>query len=68
MIIVRKIKNGFRCDMCFSKPKYEISGDDRYAELPAFTLHLCKGHAEQLAKNITEAFAAEKGCAEDVRI
>lgn len=66
MIIVRKMKNGFRCDMCFSRPEYEISGDDRYAELPAFTLHLCKGHAEQLAKSITDAFAAEKGWSEDV--
>ena len=55
MIIVRKMKNGFRCDMCFSKPEYEISGDDRYAELPAFTLHLCKGHVEQLAQSIVSA-------------
>ena len=54
--------------MCFAKPEYEISGDDRYAELPAFTLHLCRGHAEQLAKSITDAFADEKGWPEDVEI
>ena len=56
VITVRKLKNGFRCDMCFSKPDYEICGDDRYNELPAFTLHLCKEHAEQLVKNMTDAF------------
>lgn len=60
MIIVRKMRDGFRCDMCFAKPEYEIAGDDGYAELPAFTLCLCLGHAEQLAKSITDAFAAEK--------
>ena len=65
MIIVRKMRDGFRCDMCFTKPEYEICGDDRYAELPAFTLHLCRAHAEQLAKSITDAFAVEKGCPED---
>lgn len=59
MIIVKKIENGFRCDMCFSKPDYEISGDDRYAEFPVFTLHLCKGHAEQLARSITDAVTLE---------
>lgn len=57
MIIVRPVKDGFRCDMCFAKPDYQISGDDRYAALPAFTLHLCKAHAKQLAKNITDAIA-----------
>lgn len=65
MIIVRKMRDGFRCDMCFAKPEYEICGDDRYAELPAFILHLCRDHAEQLAKNITDAFAVEKGWPED---
>lgn len=30
MICVRLIKDGFRCDMCFQKPNYEIIADDRY--------------------------------------
>ena len=55
MICVRLIKDGFRCDMCFRKPNYEIMADDRYNELPAFRLHLCKTHAKQLAKNIYDA-------------
>lgn len=57
MIIVRPLKGGFRCDMCFLVPEYQICGDDRYAEGPAFTLHLCKAHAAQLAKSIEEAIA-----------
>lgn len=59
MIRVSLIKDGFRCDMCFQKPNYEIMADDRYNELPAFRLHLCKAHAEQLAKNISDAINFE---------
>ena len=59
MICVRLIKDGFRCDMCFQKPNYEIMADDRYNELPAFRLHLCKAHAKQLAKNISDAINFE---------
>ena len=59
MICVRPIKEGFRCDMCFQKPSYEIIADDRYNELPAFHLHLCKDHAKQLAKHISDAIEFE---------
>ena len=59
MICVRLIKDGFRCDICFKKPKYEIAADDRYNDLPAFRLHLCKAHAKQLAKNIYDAINIE---------
>ena len=55
MICVRRIGSGFRCDMCFQKPYYEIIADDRYNELPAFHLHLCKAHAAQLGKHISDA-------------
>lgn len=62
MICVRLIKDGFRCDMCFQKPNYEIMADDRYNELPAFCLHLCRAHVKQLTKNISDAlnFEAEE--------
>lgn len=59
MICVRPVKDGVRCDMCFQKPNYEIIADDRYNELPAFHLHLCKAHAAQLAKNISDAIDFE---------
>jgi hypothetical protein len=59
MILVRKTKDGFRCDMCFAKPEYEIAGDDRYNELPAFDLFLCSAHAKQLADSINAAFHSD---------
>ena len=59
MIIVRRIKDHFRCDMCFAKPEYEIAGDDRYNELPAFYLFLCSAHAKQLADSINAAFHSD---------
>lgn len=60
MICVRLIRDGFRCDMCFRRPNYEIIADDRYGELPAFRLHLCKAHAAQFAKNISDIINFEK--------
>lgn len=65
MICVRSIRDGFRrdgirCDMCFQRANYEIMADDRYNELPAFCLHLCKAHAGQFAKNISDAINLEK--------
>lgn len=60
MIKVTKIKDGFRCDMCFQKPSYEIIADDRYNELPAFKLNLCKAHAMQLLNCISDAIKVDE--------
>lgn len=60
MIKIIKIKDGFRCDMCFQKTYFEIIADDRYNELPAFTLNLCKAHAMQLSNYISDAIKADE--------
>ncbi len=52
--------NRFTCDMCYKRPEYEVIGEKRTNDLPAFDLLLCRHCMEKLASAINKELLKDK--------